>query len=140
MTGETTLIGRPSLVEILQAQRNVLTALILRDIKTRFGSAPGFLIAIAWPLSHILILVAINVWTGRIAPYGESAILWFAVSTTPFMIVSYTSRFMMFGLVMNRPLGLSHHQRLRHPPVPHSHRNHRLRLRGGLSGVDPDEP
>jgi capsular polysaccharide transport system permease protein len=104
MTGEVTLVGRPSLGEILLAQRNVLAALILRDIKTRFGSAPGFLIAIAWPLSHILILVAINVWTGRIAPYGESAILWFAVSMTPFMIVSYTSRFMMIGLVMNRPL------------------------------------
>ena len=104
MTGEVTLVGRPSLGEILLAQRNVLTALILRDIKTRFGSAPGFLIAIAWPLSHILMLVGINVWMGRIAPYGESAVLWFAVSTTPFMIVSYTSRFMMYGLVMNRPL------------------------------------
>lgn len=104
MRGETILVGRPTLVEILRAQRNVLAALILRDIKTRFGSAPGFLIAIAWPLSHILLLVAINVWLGRIAPYGESAILWFAVSMTPFMIVSYTSRFMMFGLVMNRPL------------------------------------
>jgi len=104
MSRDTTLTGRRSLVEILRAQRNVLTALILRDIKTRFGSAPGFLIAIAWPLSHILILVALNVGFGRVAPYGESSILWFAVSMTPFMIVSYTSRFMMIGLVLNRPL------------------------------------
>ena len=91
-------------LQILRAQKNVLAALILRDIKTRFGSAPGFLIAIGWPLSHILCLVAINVSLGRLAPYGESAILWFSVSMTPFMIVSYTSRFMMIGLVMNRPL------------------------------------
>lgn len=95
---------RFSLSGILQAQKNVLAALMLRDIKTRFGSAPGFLLAIAWPLSHILILVAINVWFGRLVPYGDSAILWFAVSMMPFMIVSYTSRFMMIGMVMNRPL------------------------------------
>ena len=36
--------------------------------------------------------------------YGGSALLWFAVSMTPFMIVSYTSRFMMIGMMMNRPL------------------------------------
>ena len=104
MMGATRTIGRPDLLGVLRAQKNVLTALILRDIKTRFGSAPGFLIAIAFPLSHIFILVALNVWLGRLVPYGESAVLWFSVSMTPFMIASYTSRFMMIGLVMNRPL------------------------------------
>ncbi len=100
----TPLAERPPLARILNAQANVLAALMLRDIKTRFGSAPGFLLAIAWPLSHILILVGINIIAGRVVPYGESATLWFAVSMTPFMIVSYTSRFMMIGLVTNRPL------------------------------------
>lgn len=104
MTGDVTMPSRATLVEIMRAQRNVLTALILRDIRTRFGSAPGFLIVIAWPLSHILILLAINVGLDRLAPYGESTVLWFSVSMTPFMIVSYTSRFMMIGLVLNRPL------------------------------------
>lgn len=97
-------LGRPAFAEILRAQKNVLAALILRDIKTRFGSAPGFLIAIAWPLSHIFILVGLNVVLGRLVPYGESAVLWFSVSMTPFMIASYTSRFMVIGLVLNRPL------------------------------------
>ncbi len=104
MTREALTLGRPSLGEILRAQRNVLAALILRDVKTRFGSAPGFLIAIAWPLSHIFILVGLNVVLGRLVPYGESAVLWFSVSMTPFMIASYTSRFMVIGLVLNRPL------------------------------------
>src|SRR5665647_2074031 len=45
-----------------------------------------------------------NVLGDRIVPYGESSVLWFALGTTPFMIVSYTSRFMMYGLIMNRPL------------------------------------
>lgn len=100
----TRTIGRLDLLGVIRAQTNVLTALILRDIQTRFGSAPGFFIAIAWPLSHILILVAFNAAFARLVPYGDSGILWFAVSMTPFMIVSYTSRFMMIGLVMNRPL------------------------------------
>jgi capsular polysaccharide transport system permease protein len=88
----------------LVALRHVLYALMLRDIQTRFGTAPGFLIAIAWPLSHILILVVFSLFAGRVAPYGDSAVLWFSVSMTPFMIISYTSRFMMLGLVVNRPL------------------------------------
>ena len=104
MTLEALNLGRPALLDILRAQKNVLAALILRDIKTRFGSAPGFLIAIAWPFSHIFILVGVNVVLGRLVPYGESAILWFSVSMTPFMIASYTSRFMVIGLVLNRPL------------------------------------
>jgi ABC-type polysaccharide/polyol phosphate export permease len=34
---------------------------MLRDIKKRFGGSElGLLIAIAWPLSHILILLVIN--------------------------------------------------------------------------------
>jgi len=97
-------VGRPPLAQIFRAQKNVLAALMLRDVKTRFGSAPGFLIAIAWPLAHILVLVGLSVLIGRIVPYGDSAVLWFAVGTTPFMIASYTSRFMMIGLLSNRPL------------------------------------
>jgi capsular polysaccharide transport system permease protein len=98
------IAGNPTLPQIVRSQKNVLSALMLRDIATRFGSAPGFLIAIAWPLSHIMLLVGLNVLADRIVPYGESSILWFALGTTPFMIVSYTSRFMMYGLMTNRPL------------------------------------
>lgn len=95
---------RSRLRELVRVEGNILIALMLRDISTRFGSAPGFLIAIAWPLSHILILVGLNVSFGRTVPYGDSAILWFSLGATPFMIASYTSRFMVFGLIINRPL------------------------------------
>ena len=97
-------MSAPTLRGQFIALQNVLYALMLRDIQTRFGSAPGFVIAIAWPLSHILILVLIYVLTGRVVPYGDSAVLWFSIGLTPFMIISYTSRFMMLGLVVNRPL------------------------------------
>jgi capsular polysaccharide transport system permease protein len=91
-------------LELLKAQWRVLVALMLRDIKTRFGSEVGFLIAIAWPLSHVLILLIINTAMGRVVPYGDSAALWFATGIVPFMSFSYMSRFIGMGIALNRPL------------------------------------
>ncbi|MDT2019461.1 ABC transporter permease [Methylocella sp. CPCC 101449] len=78
---------------------------MLRDIRTRmFGSSLGFIIVIVWPLSHILILVAIHSLLGHMAPYGSSTPLWVATGTVPFMVFSYMSRFMMLSVVQNKPL------------------------------------
>ena len=91
--------------ETLRAQGRILMALILRDMRTRFfGNALGFVIAIAWPLSHTFIILALNTAAGRAAPYGESAALWFATGLVPFQAFSYTARFTMLGIVMNKPL------------------------------------
>ncbi len=96
---------RPGLGQILVAQGNVLRAIMLRDIRTRFfGSALGFLITLAWPLTHIVALLLINAGLGRTVPYGESAALWFATGIIPFMAFSYVSRFCVMGMVMNKPL------------------------------------
>ncbi len=90
---------------MLRAQGRMLHALMLRDIKSRFlGKAFGFLIVVAWPLSHILIVLIINTGLGRAAPYGDSAALWFATGVIPFMAFSYMARFTMMGVVLNRPL------------------------------------
>jgi capsular polysaccharide transport system permease protein len=97
--------GRLNSWQMLAAQGRILHALMLRDIKTRFGGTElGFLIAVAWPLSHILILLLINSGLGRAAPYGDSAALWFATGIIPFMAFNYMSRFIMMGIVLNRPL------------------------------------
>jgi capsular polysaccharide transport system permease protein len=101
MLGEYALTPR----EMLKAQGRILHALMLRDIKTRFfGNEFGFLIALGWPLSHILILLLINAGLGRVAPYGDSAALWFATGIIPFMAFNYMARFIMMGVVLNRPL------------------------------------
>lgn len=97
--------GALDLSDLMRVQGRVLLALMLRDIKTRFGGSEfGFLIAIAWPLSHILILLAINSGMGRAVPYGDSAALWFATGIVPFMAFSYMSRFIMYGIVFNRSM------------------------------------
>lgn len=86
-------------------QGRVLVALMLRDIRTRFfGHGLGFAVAIAWPLAHILILLAIYGALGRAAPFGDSAALFFATGLAPFMAFQYMSRFVMYATVMNRPL------------------------------------
>jgi len=86
-------------------QRRVLSALMLRNVRTRFfGHGLGYLMYIAWPLSHILIIVAMFVVAGRTAPYGDSVALFIATGALPFMIFSYLSRFMMISVFMTRPL------------------------------------
>jgi capsular polysaccharide transport system permease protein len=92
-------------IEMLKAQWRILHALMLRDIKTRFGGSEwGFLIAIAWPLTHVLIVLLVNTGLGRAAPYGDSPALWVATGIIPFMAFNYMSRFIMLGIVLNRPL------------------------------------
>jgi capsular polysaccharide transport system permease protein len=91
--------------ELVRTQSRIIVALMLRDLKTRyFGTEFGFLISIAWPLVHILILLAVHGGLGRAVPYGDNAALWFATGIVPFMAFSYMSRFILVGIVQNRPL------------------------------------
>ncbi len=78
---------------------------MLRDIRTRFfNHGLGYLLAISWPVAHILILLAFYRFLGRYAPYGQSIELFFATALVPFMSWNYMSRFIMLSLVMNRAL------------------------------------
>jgi capsular polysaccharide transport system permease protein len=90
---------------LLQVHTRILVALILRDVQTRFfGSAIGFVIAIAWPVSHIFIVLIINSTLGRAPPYGDNAALFFATGLVPFMCFNYMSRFTALGVMLNKPL------------------------------------
>ena len=95
---------RPGLGQTLVAQGQVLHALMLRDIRTRFfGTALGFFVMIAWPLMHIVALLLVNTAMGRTPPYGESGALFIATGVVPFMAFSYVSRFTMLGMITNKP-------------------------------------
>jgi len=97
--------GGSSLYELLQVHGRILTALIIRDVQTRFfGTALGFILAILWPVSHIFLLIFINGALGRPAPYGDSAPLFFATGLLPFMCFNYMSRFTCLGVMLNKPL------------------------------------
>lgn len=92
--------------DALTTQGRVIYALMLRDVRTKFfGNALGFIaLSIFWPLVHILVLLAIYSYMGRTAPIGDSLVLFFSTGLMPFMTFSYMSRWMMYGIVMNKPL------------------------------------
>ncbi len=86
-------------------QGQVLYAVMLRNIRTRFfGNGLGYLVAIAWPLVHILVLIFIFSFTNRAPPVGESTVLFVATGTVPFMTFNYLSRFMQLAVLMTKPL------------------------------------
>jgi capsular polysaccharide transport system permease protein len=94
-----------TVTDLIVGECRVVHALMLRDIKTRFGGTIwGYLITLGWPLSHILLALMINLMMGRLAPYGDSAAIWFSTGIVPFMSFSYMSRFIMQSIAMNRPL------------------------------------
>lgn len=87
------------------SQFQVIVALILRNMRTRFfGHGLGFLIAVGWPLAHILLLLVIHASFNRAAPFGESLVIFFATGLVPFMCFSYMSRFLMLSVLQNRSL------------------------------------
>jgi capsular polysaccharide transport system permease protein len=90
---------------VARRQRRVLLALMLRNMRTRFfGNGLGYLVAIGWPFSHILILVTVWTFMGRAAPYGDSPALFLATGVVPFMVFSYLARMTMLSIMRCRPL------------------------------------
>ena len=90
---------------MLATQIRVISAIMLRNIRTRFfGHGLGFLIAMSWPIGHIALLLAIRAWADRVAPYGDSLTLFFATGLAPFMAFQYISRYTMVSVLQTRPL------------------------------------
>lgn len=97
--------GRPPILDALREKRNVMTAVMLRDMRTRFfNHGLGFLIVSLWPLAHMLILIAIYTLLGRTAPFGNSLQVFFATGLIPTLTFMYVSRFMSLSLILNRPM------------------------------------
>lgn len=83
----------------------VLHALMLRDMRTRFGGSHlGYAVVVFWPVVHTFMLVSIYYFRKVPAPIGESAVLFFASGAVPCLIFQYISREVMKAVIMNRPL------------------------------------
>lgn len=101
----TTMKTRISFSEALRSKRNVMTAVILRDMRTRFfNHGLGFLIVSLWPLAHMLIILMINSVAGRRTPFGDSLYVFYATGLIPTLAFMYISRFMSLSLILNKPL------------------------------------
>ncbi|WP_158809679.1 ABC transporter permease [Beijerinckia sp. L45] len=85
----------------VRIQLRVFFALMMHDIKSRFfGSGIGYIITIVWPLTHIVIILALN--AGKMVPYGSSMVLYAATACIPYIACNYIGRFMMLGVLTNR--------------------------------------
>lgn len=83
----------------------VLHALILRDMRTRFGGTHwGYAIVVLWPVCHIFMLVLIYTFRNVPAPIGESRALFFASGAVPVIAFQYISREVMKAVMQNKPL------------------------------------
>ena len=87
----------------LKRQFVILYALMMHDIKSRFfGNGLGYAVMMAWPLIHVIAIISIFAFSGRLVPYGSSIVLFAATGVMPFVYVTYISRFMLLGVMTNR--------------------------------------
>jgi capsular polysaccharide transport system permease protein len=89
----------------VESYLHVLHALILRDMRTRFGASIwGYAVVVLWPCVHIFMLIAIYTFQKVAAPLGDNRALFFATGAVPVLVFQYISREVMKSVVMNRPL------------------------------------
>lgn len=98
-------IPRYKWVEAFRTQTRVIGAVILRDMRTRFGRTYlAYMIAILWPLSHLMALLGIYTVTVKLAPVGSNLTVFIASGILPYILCIYPSRQLMFALLQNQPL------------------------------------
>lgn len=84
---------------------HVIRALILRDMRTRFGGSHwGYAVLVLWPVAHIFVMVAIMAFRGQPSPMGDSPLLFVATGCVPALTFQYISREVMKAVIMNKPL------------------------------------
>ncbi|MBN9049915.1 MAG: ABC transporter permease [Rhizobiales bacterium] len=89
----------------LRVQVRVIGALILRDMRTRFGrKITGWIIMVMWPLSHLLFLMIGYLIAHRIAPVGTNVTVFIGTGVLPYILCLYPARMIMLCLVQNQPL------------------------------------
>lgn len=75
------------------------------DMRTRFGSSYfGYLLAIAWPLSHLIIISGAYLLKNYIAPVGESPAVFVATGVVPYILCLYPARMLGMAVFQGRTL------------------------------------
>ncbi|MGV2130517.1 ABC transporter permease [Agrobacterium vitis] len=91
--------------EALQQKLNVMHAVIMRDIRSRFfNHGLGFLLVPLLPVAHILMLLTIYYVMGKRSEFGDDLPTFFATGLLPAMTFMYVSRFMSISLIANKSM------------------------------------
>lgn len=92
-------------VEGVASQFRVISALILRDMRTRFGHTFfGYVIMVIWPLSHLLTLMVTYLFTRALIPIGTSAPVFLGTGILPYILCLYPARMIAMSVFQNQPL------------------------------------
>lgn len=83
----------------------IISVILLMDMRTRFGSSYfGYVIAIAWPLSHLIIISGAYLLRNYIAPIGESPAVFVATGVVPYILCLYPARMLGMAILQGRML------------------------------------
>ncbi|WP_036284064.1 ABC transporter permease [Methylocystis sp. ATCC 49242] len=85
--------------------RHLVSAVLLQDMRSRFGASYlGYLIAIAWPLTHMGFITAAYFLRTQVAPVGDSPTMFVATGVVPYILCFYPARTMALAIAQNRQL------------------------------------
>jgi capsular polysaccharide transport system permease protein len=105
MTDIAAHAGRSHQENPFKIQLRVIGALILRDMRTRFGRTFfGWVIMVLWPLTHLGFLLGGYVLVHHIAPIGTDVTVFAGTGILPYILCLYPARMIMLCLVQNQPL------------------------------------
>lgn len=89
----------------VEQQVRVIYALILRDMRTRFGRSHfGYLVQIAWPIVHLSILIGIPHLLARVPPIGTDLTIYLVTAFLPYVLLFYPARLMCTAILTTKPL------------------------------------
>jgi capsular polysaccharide transport system permease protein len=88
--------------QALEIHFRVIKAILLRDMRTRFGrSHLTYLVAIGWPLSHLILIVVAFIVVNRVLPFGNDSVIYIATGALPYILCLYPARMMAMTFVQN---------------------------------------
>ncbi len=91
----------------VSARVDVIAALILRDMRTRFGrSHLGYIVAILWPLTHLASIVVFAAFINRVLPMGTDPAVFVTTGALPYILCLYPARLIAISVSMSKPLFL----------------------------------
>lgn len=71
----------------------LVSVVLLMDMRTRFGASYlSYLIAIGWPLSHLLIITGAYLIKTAVAPIGDSPAIFVGTGVIPYILCIYPAR------------------------------------------------
>ncbi|WP_438344918.1 ABC transporter permease [Methylorubrum populi] len=89
----------------LDVYLRVLSTLMLRDMRSRFGGTYwGYLVQVLWPCAHLAIIVGAMTFRGLKSPMGDDTMVFVASGALPALAFQYISREVMKGYLIHKPL------------------------------------